>query len=136
MKEIFRLGAYGVLIKDSKILFTLKKKGPYKDCWDLPGGGIEFKETPEEALKRELIEETALEGTGLELLCVLTNLGKYEDKGTFYQFHHIGIIYKVNSIYLLPNARPEEKGCWFLREDLKEEKLTPFAKQIYENQYF
>ena len=45
-----RFGAYGILLGDSAILLTRKKSGPYKGLWDLPGGGIEFGETPEEAL--------------------------------------------------------------------------------------
>lgn len=54
INQISRHGAYGVVLRDSEILFTLKKSGPYKGLWGLPGGAIEFGETPEEALKREL----------------------------------------------------------------------------------
>ncbi len=51
-----------VIYHQNKILITLrpedKKLGGY---WEFPGGKIENQETPEEALKRELQEELAIE---------------------------------------------------------------------------
>jgi hypothetical protein len=38
LKQITRFGAYGIILKDSQILLTQKKFGPYKDQWGLPGG--------------------------------------------------------------------------------------------------
>lgn len=117
-------------MKDSKILLTLKKSGPYKGLWGLPGGAIEFGESPEEALKRELLEETALAADSLELLSTATSLGEYDKDGKRYRFHHIGIIYKVSNLTLMPDIVPEEEGRWVALEELKEEELTPFAKHI------
>ena len=61
MKEFKQLGAYGLIIKDGKILLIKKLGGPYDGKLDLPGGTIEFCERPEEALKRELMEEVGIE---------------------------------------------------------------------------
>ena len=47
------VGAYGVIIKDDKIILVKKARGGYKGKLDLPGGGIEHTELPEEALKRD-----------------------------------------------------------------------------------
>lgn len=128
--KISRHGAYGIVMQDSEILFTLKKSGPYKGLWGLPGGAIEFGETPEETLKRELLEETALAAAQLELLSIATAIGEYNDHGESYQFHHIGIIYKVSSITLMPNLVPEEEGRWVRLKDIKHNELTPFAKHV------
>ena len=58
-----------VIYHQNKILITLrpedKKLGGY---WEFPGGKIENQETPEEALKRELQEELAIEVEVGELL--------------------------------------------------------------------
>ena len=41
-----------------KIIFaTQRGYGEFKDFWEFPGGKIESSETPQEALKREIIEE-------------------------------------------------------------------------------
>jgi ADP-ribose pyrophosphatase YjhB (NUDIX family) len=127
MRQITRYGAYGVVMQDSKILLTLKKSGPYKGLWGLPGGGIEFGETPEEALERELKEEVALGANQLEMLHIETKTGRYDNQGEVYDFHHIGIIYRVTGIFLVPNLVPEEEGRWVLLNEVSQEELTPFA---------
>lgn len=49
--------AAAVIRKGDKIFATARGYGAYKDWWEFPGGKIEEGETPEEALKREIIEE-------------------------------------------------------------------------------
>ena len=128
MNRISRLGAYGILVHDSKILLTRKKAGPYKGLWDLPGGAIEFSETPEEALKRELLEESALAISQFEFSSVSTATDKYDNNGVPYEFHHTGLIYKVLSWSGRPDLIPEEENDWVILTSLKIEELTPFAK--------
>ena len=43
------------------MLLTKKNFCPYEGLWGLPGEAIEFGETPEMTVKREIQEETALE---------------------------------------------------------------------------
>ena len=135
MNQISRYGAYGILVQDSKILLAQKKSGPYKGRWGLPGGGIEFGEAPESALKRELLEEIAMEATQFELFSVATALSEYEKNGESYQFHHIGIIYRVFNWVLIPDLIPEEEGRWMELQGINQEELTPFAKHILTNNF-
>lgn len=128
--KITRYGAYGILCKDDQILLTLKKSGPYKSLWDLPGGAIEFGESPEEALKREFLEETALAINHSELLCVATFNGDYKNNDEQYYFHHIGIIYKIIGSSVMLNKLPEDEICWMSLSCIDLEQLTPFAKFI------
>ena len=53
---VWRPAAYGIVVNDDKILLT-KQRGKFH----LPGGGIELGEMPEDAVLREIREETGLE---------------------------------------------------------------------------
>ena len=50
-----------------RISFDPKDKEFYPFVWQFPGGGMEFGETPEEAAKREMVEEI---GTEIEIVNV------------------------------------------------------------------
>jgi ADP-ribose pyrophosphatase YjhB (NUDIX family) len=47
-----------IIIKDNKILGVKRSKEPYLGMYNLPGGHVDSGETHEEALVRELKEET------------------------------------------------------------------------------
>lgn len=68
-----------VLIKNNEIAFIERVKNG-NTYFVFPGGGIKKGETPEEAAKREALEETGLEVEVLE--CI----GKVEWNGTHYFF--------------------------------------------------
>jgi 8-oxo-dGTP diphosphatase len=46
-----------IIKNDDKIFATQRGYGEFKDGWEFPGGKIEERETPQEALKREIREE-------------------------------------------------------------------------------
>ena len=64
-KLVWRPSAYGIIIKDNKILLLKQTNG-----YDLPGGGMNMGETPEEAVIREVKEETGLAVKNPKLLAV------------------------------------------------------------------
>jgi 8-oxo-dGTP diphosphatase len=51
--------AKAVIVKNNKIL-AIETEADQDKRWDLPGGKIEYGETPKEALKREVDEEVSL----------------------------------------------------------------------------
>ena len=53
---------------NNQILLVKRAFNPKKGSWSLPGGFIELQETPEDAAKRELKEETNLNGEVIKLL--------------------------------------------------------------------
>ncbi|MDF2550539.1 MAG: hypothetical protein K0S07_1606 [Chlamydiales bacterium] len=130
-RQVARCGAYGILQKGDSILLVLKKKGPYRGQWDLPGGKIEFGERPDEALVREIHEEVGLVAEQMELLRVAAHHGSYLIEGEETDFHHIGIIYRVPLFKEDPEAVLEEECRWAPWRDLIGDELTPFAKQAF-----
>lgn len=127
-----RPGCYGVLIKDNKIALVRKAGGGYTGKLDLPGGGIEYKESPEETLVREFKEETGVTLTSFKLLDATSACVYWEmEKDLYEDLHQIGILYMVetNETNLKKDADGlDSNGAnWYKIEELKKEELTPLT---------
>ena len=59
-----------VVIEDGSVLLTLRASDPRKGMWCLPGGFVEWGESPVEGAKRELFEETGVTAESLDLVGV------------------------------------------------------------------
>ena len=79
-----RLGARGIVVReDGKIaVFNKSNKNEYK----LPGGGLEGEEKPEEAFKREVLEET---GCKVEIIKKLGTTEEYKSLNNFKQISYV-----------------------------------------------
>jgi len=129
------LGVYGIAKYDNKLLLIKKSEGPYMGLFDLPGGGLEFGETPEQTLVREMKEETGINVTNYKLsfcdsLCLWHNATS--DKSTV-ELHHIGIFYEITVDSLVdvkaePDGLDSHGALWFDLLDGDREMLAPFAK--------
>ena len=91
------LGVYGLIVKDDKIVLINKMGGPYSGKLDLPGGTIEFSETPIDTLKRELNEEVGIDIKEFEIFDSSSVTLDFKYKDTLFKIHHIGIFYKILS---------------------------------------
>ncbi len=80
-----------IIIKDNKILLH---KNDNKDNYCLPGGGVKFLESSEEAVIREIKEETNLDIKVDEFVTTIESL--FEKDGI--KFHEIYFIYKGSFI--------------------------------------
>ena len=126
------VGAYGVIIKDNKIILVKKARGGYKGKLDLPGGGIEHTELPEEALKREIMEEVGINIANYKLLDVVATNIKWEMEPNLWEdLHHIGILYTVdtNELFLKNEADGlDSNGAnWYNIAELNKKELSPFT---------
>ncbi|MDW8229690.1 MAG: NUDIX domain-containing protein [Saprospiraceae bacterium] len=93
-----RLGCYGVLRRPDSgaILTVFRTEGPYSGALDLPGGLVEFGETPEMALRRLFERETGLRVRDIQLLGNESHQQIWRRKdGIEENMHHIGLIYQV-----------------------------------------
>lgn len=65
--------------KNGEILVARRAKDPAKGTLDLPGGFVDLNETIEEALRREVLEETNLQIDSLEFLFSIPNTYLYSN---------------------------------------------------------
>jgi 8-oxo-dGTP diphosphatase len=59
---------FGLDEHELKVLLIQRKNDPFAGCWAFPGGFLDVGETPLEAARRELAEETGLKNVALEQL--------------------------------------------------------------------
>jgi 8-oxo-dGTP diphosphatase len=62
------LAVSAAIFRDGKVLIVRRGRAPAKGLYTLPGGGVELGETLEQAVIREIREETALEIEPVELV--------------------------------------------------------------------
>ena len=135
MKQFKHLGAYGLIVKDDKIVLIKKVGGPYNGKLDLPGGTIEWGETPEQTLIRELNEEVGIDVIKYELFDANSIIFEWMYKEELERGHHLGIFYKVLDYNneLLEDIKIDEKnddslGAKFYEiEKLKKSELSDIA---------
>jgi 8-oxo-dGTP diphosphatase len=67
------LAVDGIIIYGDRLVFIRRSNEPYKNMLALPGGFVEEDETTEQAVVREVKEETGLEAEILKLVGVYSN---------------------------------------------------------------
>jgi len=107
--ETIRIGVNALIEKDGKMLFGLRK-GTTRGAgtWGLPGGRLEFGEKVEDAIRREMMEETGLILDEIEFMSIVNNPRGSE--------HYIQINFLVKKYHgELRNLEPDkcEEWQWF-----------------------
>ena len=127
-----RVAAYGVARRDDEVLLVRASSDTgVPGTWWLPGGGLEFGESPEECLVREFMEETGLEVRVRGLLDVVTDVAEWMREEV--QLHSIRIIYEVE---VVPGSvRPKSSGStdavrWVGPGDLEALPLISWLKEV------
>jgi len=145
MREIQRKIASAIIFsKDGKILMGKKdpaKGGVYSDCWHIPGGGLEEGETLEQALRREVLEETGIDISSYKAKIIpIANSGVAEKTlktGERVLCHMEFNVFEVNindqeaeDILLVP-ADDLVEMRWLSSEELKEVKQIPGGREFF-----
>ncbi len=113
--------AYGIVLKDKRILLTERKDVP---VWVLPGGGVEFNETPHNGCLREVLEETGIEAKVIRHALHLKPINKLGDKTDVF------ICEPVNGTLMI--TEEVRSVGWFSLEDLPSELFFAHRKWIDE----
>lgn len=116
--------AVGALLiaPDDTLLLVRRAKDPHRDKLTVPGGFVDAGEIAEDALRREIREEVAMEVEGLDYFCSLPNT--YHYRGVTYQVLDFFFVGRVNS--KTARAEPAEVSeiCWRKAEQIKLEEIA------------
>lgn len=118
----------GVLVtKGNNILFGYRTASHGAQCWSPPGGHLELGETIEACAKRELLEETGLRATEIEIVGVTDDFFHPENK------HYVTIMTRAYIIDDEPRIMEPEKISawqWFDWHELPKDLFLPLINFI------
>ncbi|HIH76056.1 MAG TPA: NUDIX hydrolase [Methanomassiliicoccales archaeon] len=72
----------GLVLRKGKVLLVKRGREPFRGCHALPGGFVEYGESAEDCVVREIREETGLDTEVLQLVGVYSEMGR-DPRGHF-----------------------------------------------------
>lgn len=113
-----------IIRKEDKVFATQRGYGEWKDWWEFPGGKMEPGESPQDALKREILEELSTEIKVNEYFCTV----EYD----YPQFHLTMHCYLCSLITEALNLNEHEAARWLAKCELDSVNWLPADKTIIE----
>ena len=122
------VGVGGVVVRDGRALLVRRGKPPLYGRWTVPGGTVELGETLEEAVVREMEEETGLRVEPLEVLAVFDRIDR---DGERVAYHYVIVDYLCR--WRSGEARAASDAldvAWATPEDLARYELPEKALEV------
>jgi len=128
------VGVGAIIICDGKILLEKRKGEPGKGKWSVPGGLVELGERAEDAVIREVKEETGLDVAGPELIDVVDNIVRDENGEIKWHFIIIDYFVKLKGGELRA-ADDAEELKWVPLDDVEKYDLTKTFRAFLQRNY-
>lgn len=128
-----RVGVGGVVIHEGKVLLIRRGKEPLRGRWVVPGGTVELGETLEEALVREMREETGLTVAPVAFLTLFDRIQREEGRVLYHY-----VIADFLCRYVAGEARADsdaEAVAWAGREELGAYDLPAKALEVVQDAF-
>lgn len=117
-----------VLIHEGRVLLIRRGKEPLRGRWVVPGGTVELGETLEEALVREMVEET---GLVVQPEKVLTVFDRIEREGDRVTYHYVIVDYLCRLVSGTARAGSDAEAiAWATQAELGPYNLPPRAEEV------
>jgi ADP-ribose pyrophosphatase YjhB (NUDIX family) len=134
-RQVTRVSAYALCRDDDRVLLCRIAPGYWSGVgsWTLPGGGLEFGESPRDGVIRELAEETGLDGV-IEALVEVFDWASdwiHPRDAVDEAFHAIQIVYRVRITGGALRNEPDgstDVAAWFTRAEAEALPLVELAQ--------
>lgn len=128
------LGVGALIFDADKVLLVERAKEPLQGFWSIPGGIVETGEKLEEAIRREVREETGLEVDALSIFEVFERV--IPDAEGKPEYHYVLIDYLCRVTGGLLKAASDVSGtAWVAKGDLREYRITEGTLAVVERAF-
>ena len=128
------LGVGGVVLDGNRVLLVRRGREPLKGLWSIPGGAVEVGETREEALVREIKEETGLDVEVGPLVAVLDRIRRDADGRV--EYHYVLVDYACRPRGgELKASTDVDRAQWVRIDDLDRFELTDGTARVIHDAY-
>jgi len=111
------IGVGAVVLDGDRVLLIRRGHAPLKGQWSLPGGGVEVGETLEQAIAREVLEETGLTVEVGPMVEVLDRISRDADGRVEHHFVLVDFICRqIGGV--LRGASDAEDAAWVALEEI------------------
>jgi len=118
----------GVVLVDGRVVLIRRGKEPLRGRWVIPGGTVELGETLQEALVREMQEETGLVVRPREVVLVFDRILR---TGSTVDYHYVIVDYLCDYVSGEPRAGSDaEEVALASRDELDRFDLPPQARDL------
>ena len=125
------VGVGGLIVEDERVLLIRRSKEPGRGRWAIPGGVVELGERLEEAVIREVKEETGLEVSPIRVVSVMDLIERGREGGIEYHYVLIDFFCEVLGGSISPGGDAEE-AKWFDLEEALQLELTKGTRILLE----
>jgi 8-oxo-dGTP diphosphatase len=128
------LGVGALIFEDGKLLLVERAKEPLQGYWSLPGGIVEAGEKLEEAIRREVLEETGLEIDPLSMFEIFERIIPDGEGKPEYHYVLIDYLCKPTGGTLLA-ASDVSRVAWVPEQNLSDYRLTEGTLSVIERAF-
>lgn len=128
------LGVGAIIFLGDSVLLVRRGKPPLEGQWSLPGGVVEAGETLEEAVRREILEETGLTLTALRQFEIFERI-MLDAEGRA-EYHYVLIDFVAERASGTACAASDASACrWLSEPDLPHCRLTEGTLAVIERAF-
>lgn len=119
-----RVGVGAVVLREQRVLLVRRARPPHAGAWALPGGKLRLGETLQQAVEREVREETGVDVRAREVVHSFDLIER--DADGCVRFHYVVVDLRADYVAGTPAPRDDaDNACWIALAELDRLPLHP-----------